>query len=248
MLQISNIQIQLLDNVVAKRWLALYQNLDVEPDKITHNAGISDSDFAKKIRKANKLFGFDWPENPSTQEDFNMMHKDIETASKDQADVLQDVHNDLHVKESNGSVASYIQIMWNESLGQFYKKKPISYDMPENAEPFSKSIKYGDVYLAYPHIGKSPEICMLQNDESNLPQTCRLHNKIVCDIIISLADITCNTDEQLLSWYDKNKITMFMKEEMLKYNGWAKIGEVINKKDLPSIDMSNLKMSYAKNQ
>jgi hypothetical protein len=39
---------------------------------------------------------------------------------------------------------------------------------------------------------------------------------------------------------------MFTKEEMLKYNGWAKIGEVVNKDDLQSIDKENLEISYAK--
>jgi hypothetical protein len=245
MLQISNIKIKLLDNALARKWLALYQSLDIAPDQIIHNTGISDGDFTNKIKEANKLFGFDWPVNPKTQADYNMMHKDIETAPKDKADLLQSIHNDLHVKESHGSKASHIQIVWSESLGQFYKIKPISFDMPDDAESFKKSINRGDVYLGYPHIGKSPEVCMLQNDVSDLTQTCRIHNKIVCDVLISLSNQTCNTDDDLLSWYEENKITMFTKEEMLKYNGWAKIGEVVNKDDLQSIDKENLKISYA---
>ena len=88
---------------------------------------------------------------------------------------------------------------------------------------------------------------MLQNDNSNLPQTCRLHNKIVCDILISIVDNTCETDEQLVSWYKENKITMFTKEEMLKYNGWARIGEVINKDDIDKMVWTDPKISYVKN-
>ena len=119
--------------------------------------------------------------------------------------------------------------------------------MPDNAESFEKELKYGDVYLGFPHIGKSPEVCMLQNDNSNLKQTCRIHNKIVCNILISLKELNCASDEQLISWYDENKITMFTKEEMLKYNGWAKIGEVINKDDIEKMDLQNLKISYDEN-
>jgi hypothetical protein len=132
-------------------------------------------------------------------------------------------------------------------MGQFYKKQPIEYDMPKDAEPFDKTIAYGDVYLGYPHVGKSPEVCMLQNDNSNLKQTCRIHNKIVCDILISLVNLTCKSDNQLLEWYDNNKITMFTKEEMLKYNGWAKIGEVINKDQIDKVDRNNLKIQYVTN-
>ena len=40
---------------------------------------------------------------------------------------------------------------------------------------------------------------------------------------------------------------MFTKEEMLKYNGWAKIGEVINKDDIEKMDLQNLKISYDEN-
>src|SRR5210317_2152229 len=103
MLQVSNIKINLLDNVMARKWMKLYQSLSVTPDQIIHNTGISDIDFANKIKTANELFGFNWPVNPRTQEDYNMMHKDIETAPKDKADLLKRIHNDLHVKESHSS-------------------------------------------------------------------------------------------------------------------------------------------------
>jgi len=244
MLQVSNLKIKLLDKVIAKRWLELCKGLNAGPDHIIDNAGISDNDFVKDIDQANKLFGFSWPTNPSTQEEYNKMHKDIETAPKDKADVLQNIHSHLHIKESGSNKASHVQIVWSESLGQFYKKQPIDCNMPEDAEPFDKTISYGDVYLGYPHIGKSPEVCMLQKDNSNLNQTCRIHDKIVCDILISLTSLNCETDNQLLKWYDDNKITMFTKEEMLKYNGWAKIGEVFNKDQIDKIDRNNLKIQY----
>jgi len=244
MLQVSNLKIKLLDKVITKKWLELYQSVDINPDSIIDNAGIDDGDFVKDIHTANELFGFEWPSNPRTQEEYNKMHKDIETAPKDKADMLQGIHNHLHVREAGGNKISQIQIVWSESLGQFYKKQPIDYDMPEDAEMFDKKIAYGDVYLGYPHIGKSPEVCMLQNDNTNLKQTCRIHNKIVCDILISLTSLNCETDNQLLKWYDDNKITMFTKEEMLKYNGWAKIGEVINKDQIEKMDRNNLTTHY----
>ena len=126
-------------------------------------------------------------------------------------------------------------------------EQPISVDMPSDVEPFEKKLKYGDVYLGFPHVGKSPEVCMLHNDNSNLLQTCRIHNKIVCDILISIIDHTCETDAQLISWYDENKITMFTKNEMLKYNGWATIGEVINKNEIKNMVWNNPKMNYVTN-
>jgi len=65
--------------------------------------------------------------------------------------------------------------------------------------------------------------------------------------LISLSNQTCHTDNDLLLWYEENKITMFTKKEMLKYNGWAKIGETVNKDDLENVDKENLTISYVKN-
>ena len=69
MLQISNIKIKLSDKAISKAWLKLYQSLNVNPDKIVSNLPIDNEDFMQKIKKANDLFGFDWPLNPQTQDE-----------------------------------------------------------------------------------------------------------------------------------------------------------------------------------
>tara|TARA_X000000950_G_scaffold287884_1_gene402157 strand:- start:3828 stop:4574 length:747 start_codon:yes stop_codon:yes gene_type:complete len=246
MFKVSNLQIKLLDNVTANTWLALYKSLGVNPDFIQDSATAAskaENEFGDSIKKANEEFGFNWPLSPTTQDDLNLMHKEIETAPKDQADRLRIIHDQLHSREQQKGV-SQIQIGWADSLGQFFKKKAVNKEMPPNAEPFQKNINYGDVYLGYPHVGKSPELCMKQKDNDNLAQTCRLHDTIICDFNIALCDGICDTDADLSDWFDQNKITMFTKEDMLKYNGWAKIGEVLNKDDIPAMDQKNLTTSY----
>jgi hypothetical protein len=243
MFKVSNLKIKLLDNVLCREWLTLYQSLNVDPDFISDNSGVDDETFAQSIKQTNKEFGFDWPESPRTQKEFNAMHKDIESAPTHMADRLRVVHDQLHVKESQEGV-SQIQIGWAESLGKFYRKEPIYRKMLENAEAFAKEVKRGDVCLGYPHVGKTPETCMRQHDNESLEQTCRLHDSVVCDIIIMLTDSVCASDRELLQWYDNNKITMFTKQDMLKYNGWARIGEVENIEQLASVDKTNLRTSY----
>ena len=93
MLRISNLKIKLLDKVITKKWLELQQSLAVAPDSIIDNNSISDDIFVKDIQEANKEFGFSWTTNPKTQDEYNQMHKDIETAPKDKADLLQSIHN-----------------------------------------------------------------------------------------------------------------------------------------------------------
>jgi len=241
MLKINNLEIKLNDSVVANKWKELHTSLNIAPDELLDDAEISQETFTAQIKKANSLFGFDWPVNPATQEDYNKMHKDIETAPKDKADIIQSIHHKLHVRESGGNRPSQIQIAWTKSLGQFYRKKAIFKEMPADAEPFAKQIKFGEVFLGYPHVGKSPESCMLHEDNRQLEQTCRLHNRIGTDIIIRIAPGThyCNTDKKLEQWYDKNKIDMFSKEDMLKYNGWSVIGEVVNKDELQRYELTS---------
>jgi lipid A disaccharide synthetase len=82
MLQVSNLNIKLLDKVITKKWLELHRSLNVAPDSIIDNDCISDDIFVKDIQEANKEFGFNWGSNPKTQDEYNQMHKDIETAPK----------------------------------------------------------------------------------------------------------------------------------------------------------------------
>ena len=85
---------------------------------------------------------------------------------------------------------------------------------------------------------------MEQKETENLRQTCRLHDTICLDIAIAKNDAVCDTDRKLSDWFDQNKITFFTKEKMLKYNGWGKIGEVVNKDTIDNMDTTNLKTSY----
>lgn len=233
MFKINDLQIELNNSILANTWMALHEDLNIPHDEVLNDSQIDKEQFRQSILEANDLFGFNWPLYPNTQQEFNKMHKDIETAPKDKADVIQSVHNQLHVMESGGGV-SQIQFAWNKSLGQFFKRKPVFKEMPKNAEPFAKQISLGDVFLGYPHVGKSPESCMLHNDNENLLQTCRLHDRISPDIVIRIAEGTqyCDTDKKLEKWYDDNKINIFSKQDMLKYNGWPVIGTVVNKKAL----------------
>ena len=231
MFKIQGLQVKLHNTIIADTWKELHDDLNIAHDEVLNDSGLDKENFRDSIQKANNLFGFNWPLYPNTQKEFNRMHKDIETTPKDKADIVQSIHNQLHVMEAGFSKASQIQFAWNKSLGQFFKKKAVFRIMPKIAEPFVKQIKFGDVFLGYPHVGKSPESCMLHHDNVNLEQTCRLHDRIVPDILVRIAPGIqfCNTDKQLLEWYDKNGIKMFTKQEMVKYNGWAVIGSVINK-------------------
>jgi hypothetical protein len=246
MFKVSNIVIKLLDNVLAKEWLALYLSLGVDPDFILDSAvagHMARTSFQETVKQANREFNFNWPLNPTTQEELNAMHKDIETAPGIDAHKFRIIHDQLHSKEIHNGTGQY-QIGWADSLGKFYRKKDIKKKIPDHANNFSKKIKRGDVFLGFPHVGKSPVLCMEQKETENLRQTCRLHDTICLDIAIAKNDAVCDTDRKLSDWFDQNKITFFTKEKMLKYNGWGKIGEVVNKDTIDNMDTTNLKTSY----
>ena len=150
MFKVSNIVIKLLDNVLAKEWLALYLSLGVDPDFILDSAvagHMARTSFQETVKQANREFNFNWPLNPTTQEELNAMHKDIETAPGIDAHKFRIIHDQLHSKEIHNGTGQY-QIGWADSLGKFYRKKDIKKKIPDHANNFSKKIKRGDVFLA----------------------------------------------------------------------------------------------------
>ena len=236
-----NLKVNLFNSVLTQTWVELQKNLQCNPDTVLFNTVVDPNQFKNLIEKTNKEFGFNWKINPKTQEDYNSMHKDIETASNENKAKLQKVHNLLHVYENkHDSSATQLQLVWSDSLGKFYKKKAIKVAMPSKINSFFKQVKRGDVILGYPHVGKSPESCLKQNDNTKLYQTCRLHDTVATDIVVILKDTICSTTEsQLLEWYDANKDSIantFTKEDMLKYHGYAKIGEVADLSMLNEIE------------
>lgn len=218
--------------------------------------------FLVLANRAKQIFKFDWDLNNLSQENFNLWHKDIETFdlsryppwSQEKGDFFIDLHSALHDAESvelknnnENFVRPIILIKWFE--------KSLCWPEIPNFVPDS-DIRVGDVLTDYPHVGKSPAVCMEQNDDKHLAQSCRLPDACPPGFLIKLfqKDVQISKDEiykrnnlqklKLIEWYEKNidvLSKMFTVDEMLAYNGQYRIGRIKNLDVIPLLQTDNLK-------
>jgi hypothetical protein len=111
---------------------------------------------------------------------------------------------------------------------------------------FDYQFTIGDVIVNYPHVGKSPWMCLKTKDNSNLKQTCRLPDACPPGFFVLLENCRLQQDQmhtQLIQWYKDNEDQLkdlFTIEEMLAYSGEYKIGTILNKDQIPLLQKSNI--------
>lgn len=240
-----NITVDLQDTPTVETFLQLHKELGNPPDRINNRVGINLQTFAEDCRKAKEILGFNWDLELCNQDNYNLMHKDLERVymetgfagfSRETVDLLTDIHTSLHVIESQadpekGETDRFdIQMMWVTNN----IRKPF----PEKIK-FSRTLNYGDVYLVYPYVGKDPLTCLYNNDNDSLSMTCKIHNMVGNDFRVSLAPTPqrpwtpgihiADYDAALTEWYYKHHdqtASLFTLEEVLDTCGWYIIGHV----------------------
>jgi hypothetical protein len=240
-----NITVDLYDNPTVETFLKIHKKLRNFPDRINNRVGVNLQTFSQDCRRAKEILGFNWDLELCNQDNYNRMHKDLERVymetgfvgfSKEIVDLLTDIHNNLHVIESQvdpqkGETERFdIQMTWVRNN----MRKPF----PEKVK-FSRTLNYGDVYLVYPHVGKDPLTCLYNNDNDILSMTCKIHNMIGKDFRISLRKPPQkpwtpgmnieNYDVALTEWYYKHHnqtASLFTLDEVLDTCGWCIIGHV----------------------
>jgi len=226
-------------------------NMGRPADSIVYDKSPKESlhDFLILANRAKKLFDFDWDLSLLTQESFNIWHRDIELFdlsqhppwSQDKGNLFIDLHRALHQAEPNNPnrlsrVRQSISVKWYGS----------SLPWPE-VPNFECVTCQGDVVIDYPHVGKSPWISMLHNDNQNLKQSCKLADACPPCFIINLFgvnkttqgkiinEVKSNQHSRLLEWYQANQDqleSMFTLEQMLNYHGQFCVGKI---KDLSQL-------------
>jgi hypothetical protein len=204
--------------------------------------------------KGIERFKFNWDLSNTSQQNFNDMHKDLETFdeslyqpwTESDDDLLIKLHSSLHevenclAKSKNNNNSKVIRFKWwNTSIPWFTKPEFI---------PIS-AMTYGDIFVDYPHVGKSPTMCMNDNDNSILSQTCKLPDACPSGFYILFdkrhpgpAQTSVVLIQRLTEWYNKHidqLSSMFSLEKMLSYEGKYRIGSIKNIEVLSLIE-SNL--------
>lgn len=217
-------------------------------DRIFYSKSVDQllSEFFEKACRAKQIFDLNWDltdlENLD-QQTFNSWHRDIETFdlrkhppwSQEKGDFFIDLHELMHKFESIFAGAyeperHTIQVKW------FYPSVP--WPCTPKMIPESDLVA-GDVYADYPHVGKDPWICMIQNDTQILKQSCRLRDACAPGFLIAIRQPDKSDCElrkqQLTSWYHQHReqlSDLFDLETMLAHDGHFKIGTISNKDQL----------------
>jgi hypothetical protein len=240
------VSITLEPNINAEFFAHNLKKLQRPADRIyyTKNKNEVIEEFLIKARKAKIWFDFEWNLEDLNQDNFNLWHRDIESFdlskyppwTQEKGDFFIDLHASLHDTEgkileidssSSKIQRRHIQIKW------FYH----SVDWPETPKFISyNDVGAGDIIADYPHVGKTPMTCMLQNDNSALEHSCRLPDACPASFFIHLSEQLKKIDldktqQQLKEWYESNRNQLehkFSMEKMLHYDGLFRIGKIEN--------------------
>lgn len=199
------------------------------------------ADFLIKAAKGNRLFNFNWNLNDLSQDNFNMMHRDIEnfnlsdhSTDETASNFFVDLHEALHQAERA------VPKLYHRNGSKFSPDLQLKWFGPSHPWPTQPTfvrrseLVPGDVIADYPHVGKTPLNTMKNNDFSTLETMCKIPDAfppsfhIILDNKLSVEEDNMLLD-QLLTWYDTYSSrlnTRFTKEEMLLHYGEFKIGTI----------------------
>lgn len=208
--------------------------------------------FIDIAKEADELFQLNWDLTSLTQDNFNTWHRFIETFdlskfppwSQEKGDLFIQLHHALHAAEiaiaqNNNTtfVRKFIHFKWfGDSVAW-----PV-------VPTFQMQALKGEIIADYPHVGKSPWVCQVNNENNNLQQFCKLPDACAPAGQIMLvgnneADLASDAEikqqryTQLGKWYDDHIIqlaTMFSKEKMLAHYGVQVVGRLT---DLSQLDL-----------
>ena len=189
--------------------------------------------------EAKDLLGWDWIRSRYTVEETTILHKDLERylangygAIPEEHDwICDELHYCLHAVESGRERGEWLQIEWfnNDQL-----------PLPATQYPKKMNLEFGDIRLQNPHVGHHPLFVYVQQDKTNIMQTCKVHDYIKpgFNILIANEYNHCVNLIELLDWFKEHSpefVALHGEETILAYTGHPVIGRVVNLDDLAQV-------------
>lgn len=190
-------------------------------------------------QKANECLGWKWDVSDTSIQNLNILHKDIEYLVGDgyenlpaeYDDLVHDIHFALHSIEKDNSRGSWLQLEWYNDNG--FEIKPDEY-------PSKKVCNIGDIKLQNPYVGHSPYMVYMQNDITDIMNTCKFHNYVKPGINIMIQQYNHGLgieepEENYYNWFMKHCPEFIEKhtwETTRSFLGEPIIGKILNLEDL----------------
>lgn len=194
------------------------------------------------VQEAKSKLGWDWQSDNYSIDITTKLHKDIEQivgsgfhAIPEELDnLIHELHYCLHLVQGNRSpgFGGWLQIEWYNDSGFELTKLEI----------FKQQLNIGDVKLQNPFVGHSPIQIYIENDFTNIKQTCKFHDFVKPGINIVIENFPEVDKNQVLKKFeeaDPDFVKFHTKEKILNFTGYPVIGSILNKDYLMYIINNN---------
>lgn len=185
--------------------------------------------------QAKQVLGWDWVKDSYDTSTAILLHKNLEEAlangfesvPAEHDHLFHELHYCLHVVSDNLTPTrkGWLQVEWYNSQG---------FDL-DNTFTFSHVMGFGDVKLQNPYVGHPPQTIFEENDNINIPQTCKFHDFVRPGINIAIQQFP-TVDKPAVVEYFKQYSPEFVNQhgvdKIMHYTGYPVIGQVINLDDL----------------
>jgi len=190
-------------------------------------------------QQAKQCLGWEWTFDQYDVGVTALLHKDIEQLLANGFDsvpaeldhLLHELHYCLHIIQSpqNSLRDAWLQIEWFNDAGFELATTDI----------FQHNLKFGQVKLQNPWVGHGPLQVYLEQDFTNIPQTCKFHNFVRPGINIAIHNFTyqVNVDEILNKFkiHAPAFVQQHTEEKIASYIGYPVVGHVTNLDDLATV-------------
>lgn len=191
-------------------------------------------------REAKEKLGWEWCFDSYDISITALLHKDIERligsagfdAIPEELDnLIHELHYCLHIIQDGKTSkkrTGWLQIEWYNDIGF-----PL-----DNTNIFRNRLVFGDVRLQNPYVGHGPLQVYLENDFTNISQTCKFHNFVKPGINITVQDFPVTDPMDVLTAFKTQSpefVAQHTEEKILAYTGYPVVGKVQNLDDLTMI-------------
>lgn len=184
-------------------------------------------------KQAKEAFGWEWEADTYHIGITALLHKDLEvllskgfSAIPAEYDhLIHELHYCLHIIQSGESIKErngWLQIEWFNDDG---------FDLI-GTDIFQHTMKFGDLRLQNPYVGHGPLQIFLEQDYTNIAQTCKFHDfvKPGINIVINDFGMDCSIDEILTAFKHNSPefVEKHTEQKIIDYVGYPVIGRVTN--------------------
>jgi hypothetical protein len=234
---IPSLKVQLNKTELAKKYYNLLKSQYLEDsnvifrDKKYYTLDV----LCELAKKANDCLGWDWDLSDLSLENLTILHKDIEYLVGDgyenlpaeYDDLVHDIHFALHSIQDNNERGSWLQLEWYNDSG---------FEITPEEYPAKRVCEVGDIKLQNPWVGHNPSMVYMQNDNTNIMQTCKFHDFVKPGINIILKQYGSDaTYENYYEWFTKHCpefIEKYTWETTKSFIGEPVVGKILNIEDL----------------